>query len=82
MESEDAVLLIASGDVTAGVDLGDLWPGQVTVDADRLGVRVELPREKIFTVSLDSEHTFVHTRSTGLLAKRNDQLEAQAHARA
>lgn len=81
-ESEDAILLIASGNVVAGVDLGQLGEGQVQVDEDRRGVRVALPKAQIFSVTLDNEHTFVHTRSTELLAKRNEQLEAKARRHA
>jgi hypothetical protein len=78
LESEDAILLVASGDVVAGVDLGGLKPEDVVVSADRRSVTIKLPHAEIFSARLDNERTFVHTRKTDLLAQRKESLETEA----
>lgn len=76
--AEDAILLIASGDVTAGVDLGKLKPEDVVVSPDRRSVAIHLPHAEVFSARLDNDRTVVHTRKTDLLAKRNESLETDA----
>jgi hypothetical protein len=78
VESEDAILLVASGDVVAGVDLGALKPEDVVVSADRRSVTIKLPHAEIFSARLDNDRTFVHTRKTDLMAKRKESLETDA----
>jgi hypothetical protein len=78
VESEDAILLVASGDVVAGIDLGRLKPEDVVVSADRRSVTIKLPHAEIFSARLDNERTFVHTRKTDLLAQRKESLETEA----
>jgi hypothetical protein len=78
VESEDAILLVASGDVVAGIDLGRLKPEDVAVSADRRSVTIKLPHAEIFSARLDNERTFVHTRKTDLLAQRKESLETEA----
>jgi len=75
---EDAILLIASGDVTAGVDLGKLKPEDVVVSPDRRSVTVHLPHAEVFSARLDNDRTVVHTRKTDLLAERKESLETDA----
>jgi hypothetical protein len=75
---EDAILLIASGDVTAGVDLGALEPDDVVVSPDRRRVTIRLPHSEVFSARLDNDRTLVHTRKTDLLAKRKESLETEA----
>jgi len=75
---EDAILLIASGDVTAGVDLGKLKPEDVVVSPDRRSVTVHLPHAEVFSARLDNDRTVVHTRKTDLLAERKESLETEA----
>ena len=76
--AEDAILLVASGDVTAGVDLGKLGPGDVSVSADRRSVTLHLPPVEIFSARLDNDRTYVHTRKTDVLAERKESLETEA----
>lgn len=78
VSGEDAILLVAVADVTAGVDLGQVGPADVEVSPDRKRVRIQLPRAVVLQTVLDSEHTYVHTRRTDLLARRNDTLETNA----
>jgi len=78
LKTEDAILLVASGDVIAGVDLGQLVPGDVVVSADRRSVTVHLPPAEVFSARLDNDRTYVHTRATDLLAQRKESLETDA----
>ena len=78
VKAEDAILLVASGDVIAGVDLGRLKEGDVVVSPDRQSVTVHLPPAEVFSARLDSERTYVHTRTTDMLAKRKESLETEA----
>jgi hypothetical protein len=78
VESEDAILLVASGDVVAGIDLGRLKPEDVVVSSDRRSVTIKLPHAEIFSARLDNDRTFVHTRKTDLLAQRKESLETEA----
>lgn len=78
LKAEDAILLVAAADVSAGVDLKGLAAEDVEVDRDARRVKLRLPAPSIFGVSLDEEHTYVHSRTTDLLAKRKLDLEGQA----
>lgn len=78
VKAQDAILLVASGDVVAGVDLGQLTEGDVVVSPDRTSVAVHLPPAEVFSARLDAERTYVHTRTTDLLAKRKESLETDA----
>jgi hypothetical protein len=78
VSAEDAILLVASGDVIAGVDLGKLEPGDVSVSPDRRSVTLHLPPVEIFSARLDNDRTYVHTRKTDALAERKESLETDA----
>ncbi|MEZ4370465.1 MAG: DUF4230 domain-containing protein [Polyangiaceae bacterium] len=78
LKAEDAILLVAAADVSAGVDLKGLKAEDIEVDREARRVKLKLPAPSIFSVSLDEEHTYVHSRSTDLLAKRKLDLEGQA----
>jgi hypothetical protein len=82
LETDDALLLVAAAEVTAGVDLSQLGPGDVTVEAGGRRARVTLPPAEVFHTGLDNEHTYVHSRKTGLLARRSEGLEGRARAEA
>ncbi|HEU4537819.1 MAG TPA: DUF4230 domain-containing protein [Polyangiaceae bacterium] len=82
LESDDALLLVASAEVSAGVDLSRLGPGDVAVDPAAKRARVSLPPAEIFHSELDNQRTFVHSRRTDALAKRNEGLEGRARAEA
>ncbi|HEU4411026.1 MAG TPA: DUF4230 domain-containing protein [Polyangiaceae bacterium] len=82
LESDDALLLVASAEVSAGVDLSALGPGDVAIDPAARRARVTLPPAQIFHTELDNQRTFVHSRRTGLLAKRDEGLEGRARAEA
>jgi hypothetical protein len=82
LEAEDSLLLVVAGDVVAGVDLAELSENDVVVDRQTGSVRVTLPAPKILSARLDSEKTYVHSRTTDLLAKHNSRLESDARSRA
>lgn len=82
IESEDALLLVAVANVTAGVDLQKLTAGDLEVDKAARKVRIKLPPSEILSAALDNEHTYVHTRRTGLLAQRKEDLETRARVEA
>jgi hypothetical protein len=78
LSANDAILLVASGEVVAGVDLAKLEPGDVQVAPDRRSVSIRLPPAEVFSARLDNARTYVHTRKTDLLAQRNETLESRA----
>lgn len=80
--SEDAILLVAAGDVTAGVDLSLLRAEDVQVDEAAHRVSIVLPPPRVFSASLDNHSTYVHTRRTDALAKRQETLETRARQEA
>ena len=82
VHSEDAILLVAAGDVTAGVDLAALRDGDVVVDTEKLEATIVLPRAQVLSTRLDNEHTYVHTRQTDTLAARHEDLETRARQEA
>jgi len=82
VEAEDAILLIAAGSVTAGVDLAQVKPEDVQVDPEAGRARIRLPPPKILRSRIDNERTYVHRRDTDLFAKRQEHLETQARREA
>jgi len=82
VEAEDSILLVAAGDVSAGVDLGALEEGDVQVQWETRQAQLTLPAAEIFSSRLDSERTFVHRRETDLLAERDERLESSARREA
>jgi hypothetical protein len=72
----EKMLLIAHGEVTAGVDLSGLKPGDVTVDNG--AVQVKLPVAEVLSTRLDNAKTKVYSRETGLLVSADPNLETQA----
>ncbi|MET0385461.1 MAG: DUF4230 domain-containing protein [Polyangiales bacterium] len=76
--ANDAILLVAAGDVVAGIDLSKLHDGDMEVRPDTGSVTLRLPPPEILSVALDNQRTYVHSRKTDLLAKRDVSLETQA----
>jgi hypothetical protein len=75
---EEQLILIARGNISAGVDLGKLRPEDVTISSDSSTMSITLPPVEIFSVTLDNNATRVIDRDTGLLALDNPNLEAEA----
>lgn len=82
VEAEDAILLIAAGDVTAGVDLSGMAHEDIEIDETKKTVRVRLPRATLFSARVDNERTYVHSRATDALAERQANLETEARREA
>lgn len=77
----ESVVLIAVGEVRAGVDLDELREGDVSVEEDR--VMIDLPKPEILSAALDEEETRVYDRDQGLLNFNPDEdLETEARREA
>ncbi|MBN1486178.1 MAG: DUF4230 domain-containing protein [Anaerolineae bacterium] len=76
----DKLLLIAYGQVIAGIDLSDIEVEDIVLgDAGTIYMRV--PEAKIFVTTLDNNRTSVYDRRTGM-AGLNPQLETAARQEA
>jgi len=71
----DKLLLVARGEVIAGVDLSQLKPSDVSVHGDAVAVR--LPQPQILTTRIDNDKTRVYSRITGLLVVEDPNLESE-----
>ena len=71
----ERVLLVATGEVEAGVDLAEMDEDDVRVDGDR--VTIDLPEPQILSSSLDEERTRVYDRDRGLLNLGADDVLVQ-----
>jgi len=77
----EKVLLVATGDVEAGVDLASLGRDDVRVDGETVTIR--LPEPEILSTSLDEDKTDVYDRDFGPLnLQPDDDLVEQARAAA
>ena len=77
----EEVLLVATGDVEAGVDLASLGRDDVKVNGETVTIR--LPEPEILSVSLDEQKTGVYDRDFGPLNLHpDDDLVEQARAAA
>ena len=75
--SGEQVIVIATGNVEAGVDLGDIHKDDVSVNDD--SVTIDLPEPEILCASLDEEMTGVYDRDLSPLNIRpDDQLVEEA----
>ncbi len=76
----DRLLLIAHGDMIAGVDLSYIGPSDLMTTDDGT-VYVRLPPAEVFVATLDNSRTYVYDRRTGV-AGMNMQLETAARLEA
>lgn len=82
VEAQDAILLVAVGEATLGVDLSKLTEGDISMDATSKTAYLRLPAPELLSAGLDEKATYVYTRSTSVLARRNEQLESKARREA
>ncbi len=82
IQTDDAILLVAVADVSAGVDLQKLDASDVQADSEKKSVKITLPPAEVFHAELDNDKTYVHTRHTGALATRKENLETRARQEA
>jgi hypothetical protein len=80
--TEDAILLVAVAEISAGIDLQKLTAADVVVDPARRTARINLPEPEVLHAALDNEKTYVHSRKTGTLAERRENLETRARKEA
>jgi Protein of unknown function (DUF4230) len=62
----EKLLLIASGDVVAGVDLSRLRATDVNISPDGTSITIKLPPSEIFSAALNNQRTRVYDRDTRL----------------
>lgn len=65
-------LYVASGSVSAYVDLGGLRDDAVTVDADRTEAKLRLPHARLNAAALDPERSYAVSKQRGLLDRLGD----------
>jgi hypothetical protein len=73
--TSDKILLVAQGEVVAGVDLGGLTKEDIRVEGER--VTIKLPKAEVLSSKLDNDKTYVYDRQTGLLSKPDPNLESR-----
>ena len=79
--SGEKVIVIATGKGEAGVDLGDIYKDQVSINGD--SVTIDLPEPQILSASLDEERTRVYDRDLSPLNIRpDDDLVEEARLQA
>ncbi len=74
------VVLVASGVVKAGVDLGKMSEGDVRISGDVLTIK--LPKAEVLDAYLKDRETQVLDRSTGLFREFDKDLEQEARKQA
>jgi len=72
----DRLILVAHGEVIAGIDLNKLDPEYLQVRGGIL--YVNLPDPEIFVVAIDNEQSYVYDRDTGLFTDGQVDLESKA----
>lgn len=80
VQAKDAILLVAVGDVVAGIDLDRVTAEDVSTDWTARTATLHLPAPTVFSATLDEKATRVYSRSTDLLAVRHEDLEDRARA--
>ncbi len=80
--ASDALLLIAHGEVIAGIDLSQLSEQAVTISPDGRSITLQLPPAQILSAALDNSKTRVYSRDRGWLAPENNHLETLARQEA
>jgi hypothetical protein len=82
LKTHDTILLIAAGDVVAGIDLSKLQSDDVKVKPYERRVQLRVPPAEILSVGLDEKRTYVHSRRTTMLTKPALDLETRARQQA
>jgi hypothetical protein len=78
----DRILLVVHGESVAGIDMAELRPEEVRIDAGGHGIHVTLPPAQLFATTLDDQRTRVLVRSTGLPVPTGQALGPMTRARA
>lgn len=78
--SGDKLLLVVHGQAVGGLDLSRLSASDVNIEGT--SITVTLPPAELLSVSLDSAHTRVVSRVTGLLVPADPNLETEVREKA
>jgi len=76
----DRILLIVHGDVTAGIDLGQIDASDIQISSK--SVHLHTPKAQVFSTRLDNQKTRVYSRDTGVFSTPDPQLESEARRHA
>ena len=76
----DRLLLMAHGEVVAGIDFSTMKSEDVRVDGRH--IHLHLPAAQVFRTRIDSAKTRVYSRQTGLLVPTDPNLETQVRQEA
>ncbi len=76
----DRLLLVAHGDVVAGINLASLGPGDVLITGQT--VSIHLPAAEVFSTRIDNARTKVYSRDTGLFSSPDPNLESEVREEA
>jgi len=76
----DELLLVAQGEVIAGVDLSRI--GEDDIEIVDGTVFITVPAAEIFVATLDNDETYVYDRRTGILTRQDINLETLARQEA
>jgi hypothetical protein len=76
----DRVLLVAHGEVVAGINLARVQPGDVLVQGQK--VSIHLPAPELFSTRIDNARTKVYSRDTGLFSAPDPNLESEVREEA
>jgi Protein of unknown function (DUF4230) len=68
-------MLVAHGEVIAGVDLGAFEARNIEVNGN--AIHVKLPESQVLVTRIDNGRTRVYSRTTGLLVPADPNLESQ-----
>lgn len=77
----EKLILVAEGNVEAGIDLSALGRGDVRVDDKNKSVTIDLPQPQLFSASLDEKHTRVYDQDMGLMPRINPSEDLAEEAR-
>lgn len=76
----DRLLLVVHGEVVAGINLANLYPGDVLIQGQK--VSIHLPAAELFSTRIDNARTKVYSRDTGLFSSPDPNLESQVREEA
>ncbi len=71
--TSDKILLVAHGEVVAGVDLSKITADDITVVSNT--VTIKLPQAEVLYSKLDNDKTYVYDRQTGIFSRPDPNLE-------
>ena len=76
------ILLVVHGESIAGIDLAQLKPEDVRIDAGGHGIHVTLPASQLFSTALDDQRTRAYSHTAGTLVPVDQSLAPDTRARA